>query len=48
MTESGDDVGVMIGLPQTGDTATWIMRIPAALLCYWMGTSEATDAAELA
>jgi hypothetical protein len=30
----------MTGLPQGGGKSTQIMRIPAPLLCYWMGASE--------
>ncbi len=37
VTKSLDDFGVFAGLP---DTATRILRIPAPLLCYWMGESE--------
>lgn len=37
VTKSLDDFGVMADLP---DSATRIMRIPAPLLCYWMGESE--------
>jgi predicted AAA+ superfamily ATPase len=40
VTKSLDDFGLMTGMPQGGDTATQIMRIPAPLLCYWMGGSE--------
>jgi uncharacterized protein len=39
VTKSLDDFGLMTGLPQTGDTASQIMRLPAPLLCYWMGAS---------
>ena len=40
VTKSLDDFGLMTGLPQNAETATQIMRIPAPLLCYWMGASE--------
>jgi hypothetical protein len=40
VTKSLDDFGVMTGPPQSGDSPTQIMRIPAPLLCYWMGASE--------
>jgi hypothetical protein len=37
VTKSPNDFGVVADLP---DTATRILRIPAPLLCYWMGESE--------
>jgi predicted AAA+ superfamily ATPase len=40
VTKSLDDFGLMTGLPQTGETTTQIMRLPAPLLCYWMGALE--------
>lgn len=42
VTKSLDDLGTLTGLPApTGDAvATQIMRIPAPLLCYWMGATE--------
>ncbi len=42
VTKSLDDLGPLSGLPApTGDTVgTQIMRIPAPLLCYWMGATE--------
>ncbi len=40
VTKSLDDFGLMPGMPQTGETTTQIMRLPAPLLCYWMGASE--------
>jgi hypothetical protein len=40
VTKSLDDIGLLTGLPQTGEAATRIMCIPAPLLCYWMGASE--------
>jgi len=43
ITKSLDDFGVMTGLPKVatedGKPVTQIMRIPAALLCYWMGAT---------
>ncbi|WP_297485420.1 ATP-binding protein [Ferrovum sp.] len=39
VTKSLDDFGMVADLP---DTATRILRIPAPLLCYWMGESELT------
>jgi predicted AAA+ superfamily ATPase len=39
VTKSLDDIGTIADLP---DTATRILRIPAPLLCYWMGESELT------
>ena len=45
VTKSLDDFGAFKELP---DTDTRIMRIPAPLLCYWMGASEMVqDAAEI-
>ena len=44
VTKSLDDFGLMTGLPQTGETASQIMRLPAPLLCYWMGASELNQA----
>jgi predicted AAA+ superfamily ATPase len=43
VTKSLDDFGLMTGLPQTGETRPQIMRLPAPLLCYWMGASELTQ-----
>lgn len=40
VTKSLDDFGMMNGLPETLGTSTQIMRLPAPLLCYWMGSSE--------
>jgi predicted AAA+ superfamily ATPase len=40
VTKSLDDFGVIPDLP---DTTTRILRIPAPLLCYWMGESELTQ-----
>lgn len=50
VTKSLDDFGPMPGLASTAqDTpsvGTQIMRIPAPLLCYWMGATETpTEAA---
>ncbi len=45
VTKSLDDFGIMTGLPPTKDADTQIMRIPAPLLCYWMGASELDSAA---
>ena len=39
VTKSLDDFGVIADLP---DTTTRILRIPAPLLCYWMGEFELT------
>jgi hypothetical protein len=44
ITKSLDDFGLMQGLPAPAPgaepTTTQIMRIPAPLLCYWMGATE--------
>ncbi|MES3007861.1 MAG: ATP-binding protein, partial [Pseudomonadota bacterium] len=40
ITKSLDDFGLLKGMPQSAEAATKIMRIPAPLLCYWMGASE--------
>jgi uncharacterized protein len=44
VTKSLDDFGVMTGLPPPvtdGDRPpAQIMRIPAPLLCYWIGAAE--------
>ena len=44
VTKAIDDFGTMQGLPAPAPgaepTATQIMRIPAPLLCYWMGATE--------
>lgn len=40
VTKSLDDFGVVADLP---DTSTRMLRIPAPLLCYWMGESELTN-----
>jgi predicted AAA+ superfamily ATPase len=44
VTKSLDDFGVMTGLPHNVEPTTQIMRIPAPLLCYWMGASELNNA----
>jgi hypothetical protein len=48
VTKSLDDFGLMQGLPALAPgaepTATQIMRIPAPLLCYWMGATEIPQA----
>jgi len=40
VTKSLGDFGVMKTDSSGDDSATQIMRIPAPLLCYWMGASE--------
>lgn len=50
VTKSLDDFGVISQRPATADAAidtgsAQIMRIPAPLLCYWMGESEQGEAA---
>jgi predicted AAA+ superfamily ATPase len=42
VTKAPDDFGPMSGWPQQ---ATQIMRIPAPLLCYWIGAAEIADEA---
>lgn len=44
VTKSLEDFGATTGNQQTGVTPTRIMRIPAPLLCYWMGAEELTSA----
>jgi hypothetical protein len=48
VTKSLDDFGLMQGLPAPAPSAepaaTQIMRIPASLLCYWMGATEIPQA----
>lgn len=44
VTKSLDDFGLMAGWPRVGDLPTRIMRLPAPLLCYWMGASESSSA----
>jgi len=47
VTKSLDDFGLLAGLPKQTDEghapATQIMRIPAPLLCYWMGATEVVE-----
>jgi predicted AAA+ superfamily ATPase len=43
VTKSLDDFGLMTDLPSSGAPAPRIMRIPAPLLCYWMGASEVSQ-----
>jgi uncharacterized protein len=38
VTKSLDDFGVLPNTPQ--DVSTQVMKVPAALLCYWMGAME--------
>jgi len=40
VTKSLDDFGVMKTGPSSEQAPPQIMRIPAPLLCYWMGASE--------
>lgn len=40
ITKSLNDFGLMKNLSQTPEIFTQIMRLPAPLLCYWMGASE--------
>ncbi len=42
VTKSLDDFGVLPSAPSTAQATTHIMRIPAPLLCYWMGAHELT------
>lgn len=48
VTKSLDDFGLMQGLqalaPGADPNATQIMRLPAPLLCYWMGATEIPEA----
>jgi hypothetical protein len=48
VTKSLDDFGLMQGLPAPAPgaepTATQVMRIPAPLLCFWMGATEIPEA----
>ena len=44
VTKSLDDFGPMTGLPPGNGAGARIMRIPAPLLCYWMGASELDNA----
>ena len=47
VTKSLDDFGLLAGLPTQTDEGhapvTQIMRIPAPLLCYWMGATEVVE-----
>ena len=47
VTKSLDDFGPMTGLPDAVNAVTQIMRIPAPLLCYWMGASELLNQPEV-
>lgn len=40
VTKSLDDFGALTKLPSANTQGNQIMRIPAPLLCYWMGESE--------
>lgn len=40
ITKSLDDIGALPGLPEG---STRIMRVPAPMLCYWMGATEVTS-----
>lgn len=42
VTKSLDDFGVLGGLTSGAKAETRVMRVPAPLLCYWMGASEAS------
>lgn len=42
VTKSLDDFGVLPSVPSKTQATTQIMRIPAPLLCYWMGAHELT------
>jgi predicted AAA+ superfamily ATPase len=50
VTKALDDFGPMPGLPrpETGQAPAPILRIPAPLLCYWMGASEVAAPADSA
>lgn len=45
VTRSLDDFGSMQGLPlaDAAGVPAQIMRIPAPLLCYWMGATESPE-----
>jgi len=51
VTKSLDDFGTKTGLPQAATQGqyppTQIMRIPAPLLCYWMGANEIISESEI-
>lgn len=40
VTKSLNDFGLLNDMPANRKTPTQIMRIPAPLLCYWMGALE--------
>jgi hypothetical protein len=40
VTKSLDDFGLLDDQSTSGDATTPIMRLPAPLLCYWIGASE--------
>jgi predicted AAA+ superfamily ATPase len=40
VTKSLEDIGPLTDLPPAAETDGKIMRLPAPLLCYWMGASE--------
>jgi hypothetical protein len=40
VTKSLSDFGPMADPPQRGEKPAGIMRVPAPLLCYWIGASE--------
>lgn len=40
VTKSLDDIGPLPSLSPAAETYGKIMRLPAPLLCYWMGASE--------
>jgi len=45
VTKALDDFGLLAGVPPEGDSPpAQIMRIPAALLCFWMGATEISEA----
>ena len=47
VTKSLDDFGVLSGVPHTGERPAKIMRVPAPLLCYWMGASELKSSGDM-
>jgi hypothetical protein len=40
VTKALDDFGLAPDVPAKGASSTRLMRVPAPLLCYWMGASE--------
>lgn len=42
VTKSLDDLGLLLGVPE----GTRVMRLPAPLLCYWIGSSEIIQPSE--